>query len=522
MPLFSLLPQQCRGRQWRINRPFFNLFLAGLVWVASLIYQHVRLVQQQGEMATGNARLPSQLQAYGRKTPGKKAHPSPSAVANSTDAISRYSTLNGVPLTYHAGRPSDAAYHCIHDQGMPVNTSWWYRSCSYTNLCLDMDTREYVWLGDDERLAPPPLALGGINPRWQGSGFNKGVSKVRWAPTPRKQEDISGYYALPVDHVLIPFHSFAAHNVGHLLWDDFYPIYSLLRLFGLLPPANYSLFPMRHQLTTGPLYANCDIRRNKREGCKHNLDKFLPLLGVASSQFSTTKAAVLQIGSDDQSHSSLDKPTYVCATTAVAGLGMLTDHGWEDHGWYGQGHRPHNLGRGPNFQAFSDFLVRHVLGDVPSPPPATNGVTVVVSKESSRDEDRRLDFALQLRFLRQSFRRTAIVTEDHFLWQYTMEEQVQLARRTRIFVTTCGGGAIQATFLPAGSTLVVYYNPEGGFDFANSELTGEPARLDWDLLNNAGHLRVHWLPTTTMNQEADLQLLVALIQHEAAVLQQPS
>lgn len=75
-----------------------------------------------------------------------------------------------------------------------------------------------------------------------------------------------------------------------------------------------------------------------------------------------------------------------------------------------------------------------------------------------------------------------------------------------------------ATFLPRGASLIVFYNPSGGFDFDAFALNGRAARLDWDLLNNASHLRVHWLPITTMNSPEDLELLLQLVRHELNVI----
>ena len=340
-----------------------------------------------------------------------------------------------------------------------------------------------------------------------------GVWKVRWAPTKQYATTIPGYYALPDDAVWIPFHSLAAHNIGHLLWDDFYPIFSLLQLFGL--QHTRLLLPLRHQIAN-TLFANCDIRPNKRQQCQHNLDRFLPLLGVDPAHFSTTKRAVLSI------HAEQRQSPYVCARQAVAGLGYLTDHGWQDHGWNGQGHRPHNLARGPTFRAFGEFIVQHVLGEPHSPllPPPTP-VRVVFSTLSSRYGDRRLDFAVQLAYLRQSKAFSLsehIQIDDYSLWELSLEDQIRLALETHIFVTSCGGGVMTATFLPAGAALLVYYNPTGGFDYKNNQLTGGPARLDWDLFNNAGHLRVHWLPITSMNTTQDLELLSLLLQHESDVI----
>ena len=43
-------------------------------------------------------------------------------------------------------------------------------------------------------------------------GFNMGSWKVRWFPEVRASLTMSGYYQLPPEHVMVPFHSFAAHN----------------------------------------------------------------------------------------------------------------------------------------------------------------------------------------------------------------------------------------------------------------------------------------------------------------------
>ena len=76
-----------------------------------------------------------------------------------------------------------------------------------------------------------------------------------------------------------------------------------------------------------------------------------------------------------------------------------------------------------------------------------------------------------------------------------------------------------ATFLPRGSTLIMFYNPTGGIDFSTlGSLPNQPARLDWDLLNNAGHVRVHWLPIAGMNDAASLALLKELILHETHLI----
>jgi hypothetical protein len=169
-------------------------------------------------------------------------------------------TFNGIPLVYRQGKPRSSVY-CI-EEGVAgrrsytgqqnnenhSNVSWMFRSCRFDYLCFDTKRQDYVLFRNGESndknhhsqqsmlfsMDLPPdnwtlaVALGGINPRWLDQlGFDKGAWKVRWFPTilPAAQDNTTtldeadtdvGYYTLPDNHVLVPFHSFAGHNVGML------------------------------------------------------------------------------------------------------------------------------------------------------------------------------------------------------------------------------------------------------------------------------------------------------------------
>jgi hypothetical protein len=481
-------------------------------------------------------------------------------------------TFNNVPITYRKGAPSSAA-HCVGGDSRPANVSWMFRSCQFQNLCMDLKTRDYVLVRDNnaksnhehEGWLPPQaqvdkhftdyaVSLGGINSRWSvGRGFNKGVWKVKWFPRIIDASDVQaqGYYELPPDRVLVPFHSFAAHNVGHLLWDDFYPIFSLMRLFGFgqgagesesesMPLSQKKKLLLVRQQVNGTLYASCDIRPNKRKKCKENFAKFLPLMGVDPAFFSTSKDVRLQLQPPASGADQPFKSQYICARTAAAGLGMLTDHGLRDHGWIEHNGTelewvPHNLGRGAGFAQFRDFMINNFMGEqqaqaqavavVPAPDALPR---VSFSILSSRDWDRRLNFTLQIDYLRAVLPAEKVHIEASTLWESSMREQIQIAQQSNIFVSTCGGSSMTATFLPRGASLILFYNPVGGFDFADSERTGQArrngraARLDWDLMNHASHLRVHWLPITSMDSDDDLELLLRLVQHELSIIKRQS
>lgn len=86
------------------------------------------------------------------------------------------------------------------------------------------------------------------------------------------------------------------------------------------------------------------------------------------------------------------------------------------------------------------------------------------------------------------------------------------------FTVSTTGGAVTATFLPKGASMFVYFNEKDGDNQT-------PARLDWDLLNNMGHIRTHWLPrakvTTSKRSgsvrgpdEMDMLAFEKLVAHE--------
>jgi hypothetical protein len=425
--------------------------------------------------------------------------------------------FNGIPLRFKPEAPQSSV-HCVKSNAND-KPAWMFRSCQFLNLCYDLSEKDYVVFRDDAHPSQPLLdnrtqymSLGGINPRWDSQkGFDKGSWKMEWFPRIKQPIDMEGYYELPTNLVLIPFHSLAAHNVGHLLWDDFYPIYTLLRMFNL---ERQPLLPIRHRVAH-VLYANCDIRYKNRKRCKSNFLRFLPLLGVDPATFTTSKETVF-----NSTDGTPPKSRYVCAARAVAGLGTLTDHGFRDHGWndHTEDGPPHNLGRGALFRDFRDFMVQHMLGTSGTTDQPMHPYRIRFSRESSRDWSRRLNFTQQITHLEGWLDDPDVSVEVVTLWNMSLREQVELAASTSIFVTACGGGSMTATFLPVGATLIVFYDPVGGFDFQSYELTHKPARLDWDLLNNAAHIRVHWLPVSTMDEEDDLVLLLQLIQHELFVM----
>ena len=104
---------------------------------------------------------------------------------------------------------------------------------------------------------------------------------------------------------------------------------------------------------------------------------------------------------------------------------------------------------------------------------------------------------------------------------YSLKEQAHMVQYAAIYVTASGGGAVSATFLPRGSSLILFYSETGGS--SNNRPTGTPARLDWDYFNNMAYTRVHWLTKPNQRDELtvtdeEVQLFVELIKHEVDVM----
>lgn len=444
-------------------------------------------------------------------------------------------TFNNVPISYvppSTSSPLHSTAHCIgetfHD------TSWVHRSCEYRNICFDTIEKEFVLFRSpveaslaealDLLVAKKGLitvssslnttvSLGGINMKWTWKPTETGA--LEWSPIVRNEELTEGYYALPPDTVLLPFHSMAAVNPGHLMWDDLLPIYSMLSAFemtagGTATTSTTRILPLRYVLKNREraLWATCNLRDQTLAECKMFFRKLLPLMGVEPRTMRSTEDSVLNItdGSPEP------KSRYICSNRGAAGLGMHTDHGLKQaHGWQkGDYDLSHNAGRGPVLTGFRNFMMRNIGMDpmqtVRQEPP----FVITISPSSSKDPDRKHSFNKQIDALRAAFPDEKEVTIQTVNFsKLTIEEQIQIASESAVMIGACGGGAFTNMFMSKGSGMVLYYpeKPRG-------PQHNYPARLDFDYFNNQGYTRVHWLPTGTMNFPEDLDILVKLVQNE--------
>lgn len=265
-----------------------RVVLLYIIIIFALLWTHIFLLSHLNNTIIDDGRY--HHQKIQRSTPDAYFNTYPIYLRESTDYF--HSTVHCVGETHES------------------SSAWKHRSCDYTTMCLDFSSFFNQTLKSKEVAVPEffivasasekefrerfyhpssssssstesakelyysstdvrDVALGGINPRWKGSTriLRHGFEKVKWKPKVYSKFPYSHYFELEKDVVMIPFHSFAADNVGHLLWDDLLPIYNLLKIFGYernkYDDDNINN-EFRHLLirvdTLPQLYATCDLR----------------------------------------------------------------------------------------------------------------------------------------------------------------------------------------------------------------------------------------------------------------------
>jgi hypothetical protein len=259
-------------------------------------------------------------------------------------------------------------------------------------------------------------------------------------------------------------------TLGHTLWDGWLPIYTLLEMFRL---SEEQLFITRYPSPADASLINSGIEM---------------LFGFTSR---TTQNQGLTV-SDAQSN-------YVCAANGASGFGWLTDHGVSDHGWDPQDYEyPVNLGRGPELRRWRRYMLNHAR--IPSNTKLHSPYLVTFSINSSHSPSRRIDFREEIAAVANL--PDVQVEGSLHLAELSIIEQVTIASRTAIYISVVGGGTFPAYFLPQGATLILYGDKD--------------MYLDFDLFNNYGQVRVHWMSLSS--RQNDTELLLDLIRDELEIM----
>lgn len=280
-------------------------------------------------------------------------------------------------------------------------------------------------------------------------------------------------------------------------------------VFSRLTPVQ--LMPLRYIFNTS-LWATCEMSQDTEGNCTKNLQRFLPLMGIDPRIVKTNKDSAINVADG-----SYIKSRYVCSSTGAAGIGMINDHGMKLHGVMKEDYAySFNVGKGALFRSFRNFMMDNIGLDASKPTSGDPPYVITISMNSTDDDSRMTSFESQIRAIEAMLVGNDLIGKVHLrtiiFKDYPLKDQVRMVQESAVMIGVCGGGAVTNMFLSEGAGMILYY-----LDVNNrtkDERYKYPARLDWDYFNNAGNMRVHWLPYSTMNDAHDLELLKALLLDE--------
>lgn len=453
------------------------------------------------------------------------------------------------PVQFINQPPVPSSVHCIGQSYDPSESDFIYRSCYFQNLCIRMNVTappEFVLVSNQQlhewgsihRMSTLQRndtdSITSSTMVWYNSSVALGPIAAGWSVSDRKrvewfprvidlQEFHNGYFQLDANVLLIPFLWHGAGNPGHVVWDNFLPLYKLLTMFGLWderinPTTKENSKTVSNPLllvnmqVTDYLFGACSTEI-ERANCDYMMRKLLPLMRLTSENvmfdFNADHAKVQGVTSKQLPSNSGEFSKLVCARQGVAGLGMLSDHGTKEHGQYVSDYTTvHNDGKSALVFSFRNMILRNMGVNTPSTlQPSKEPNRIIMSMNSSQDPHRSLSFELQQKAIESAFDESKVTIDKLIMRELSLADQLQRVSQAFVYMSSCGGSVVSATFLPRGACLILY------FTSYRKRRRGH-MRLDHDFMNNLAYIHVHWLPTDFMNEPIELQLLVALIQSE--------
>lgn len=456
------------------------------------------------------ASIAYEVESHEQKAKGGNKYEDISTISKSSSLTTNPDgTFNGFEIFY-VDAPPRSTVHCV-GENFEADRSWLFRSCEYTTICFDIDRRDFVTY-EDEPLPLPERWWSSTQMTENATHVAGGSQPKTWFPVrkgrtstiglfrPNSRKAPPSYYRF--DATMLPFyrHPTSYRNPGHLLWDDFLPLYTLLDIFDRVDDRLF-LAHMRRPTTEyfeEPI-PPFDI-----------IYRFLALMGEHPYNIEISKGFDLQLHRPNFSKNGEDR--VICADHGLTGSGLFSDHG--EFRWHGQWpsdrELPHNIGRGGLFRRYRRFLMKN-LGILPDTRIERRPYKIIVSRSSSTKRDRaNVTFAEHVSTLSVLGDRVDI--QEVNMASLSLHEQIERTSTAAVYVSVAGGGSSTAMFLPRGAHLILFYHPK--------------KYLDWDFWNNFPHINVHWLPMEPDGKGGmngvDYEMFRKLVVHELDELDKSS
>ena len=341
-------------------------------------------------------------------------------------------TADGYPLFSAPKSRQYSSFYCIGGRGRENAEA--DRSCRWQNLCYRPSTDRWLFYQDPASKGSWPVVLmdhGVVQTSFPPHFLNlrsMGIASDAqyWAPE-QVFAAIPAEAAVPRVHadradVYLLYHPHYPSNIGHVIGDDFFPLFNLQQSFGMLS-------------NDAQLLLSRDCERiflpgapKKAEACHRFMGMLTPgMTGrpwLAATQPDLAEKLGMKAGTD-----------LLCFENVLAGSGP----------WGFQ----QSLGKAAAWWQYHAFYLSN-LGLSPSHTPRRHRITVSV-KDGKRSIYNNGDMVAHLQAAFPQHQVEAVELYELGGWR----QELSYLLDTTVLITPCGGVSMSAMFLPHGSALVV-------------------------------------------------------------------
>jgi len=348
---------------------------------------------------------------------------------------------------------------------------------------------------------------------------------AEWSPILHVGEDppdASSYSAASVntkqDLVFTLYRTFYGFNLGHFIWDEILPQFSLLDIFDLVGPQTRHV-PLFVELPNKiDAWYRCHPKfRPRYDDCVKMYHKwFPPLMNVLTDPFSgdimrtgnwlqgedavgiglnnkypndiaalTERSAKIEktlAASRGHYNTLLPNTSWVVLPNALAGIGRLNNFGC-----FGDC----TTGRSSQRYRFRNFVLENILGTNRFKELNGRAPQVFITFSLPGGSSRPGEVSFFEKFISAAKARYGshrIRVDD--MAKLSFKEQGELALDTAVFVSNHGGGSSTSIFLPKGASVLLYHTPNVKFDHRYYE--------------TLSYLRTVWIPLKDYNNTEKL------------------
>ncbi|GFH55489.1 hypothetical protein CTEN210_11965 [Chaetoceros tenuissimus] len=331
----------------------------------------------------------------------------------------------------------------------------------------------------------------------------------------------------PKDLVMMVYQPFYGFNIGHLLWDDFLSLFSMLDIFGLTEKQIFPFFHEHHFTDPDPYY-RCtpyaggrkreEWRNDRWKTCtkmyKRVYSKFLRFETHETGDIARTGNWLRGVNNfighaNDTSigtvkNRMLSNVDFVRIPKTLIGTGRLGQISCAGDC---------SIGRASQLYSFRNYLLRNIFYPnfkIEDSKKREGYITFSLPGGSSRPKE--------VTFFENTIPiAKALVGEDKVkvvdMANVTVQEEARIAMSSALLFVNQGGGSMSSVFMSRGSTVFLYTagkmcpkpRRDDGYVRDNHWCVGKKKRFDHIFYESAGYIKPVWIDPVDRNNTAKIE-----------------